>query len=361
MSKDYYKTLGIEKGASKDEIKKAFHKLAMKHHPDKNGGDDTKFKEINEAYQTLSDDNKRAQYDQFGSNYQNMGGGFGGQQGGFGGFDFSGFQGGFQNGNFEFDMGDLGDIFGGMFGGGGRGSRTKKGADLATRVVITFAEMVKGVNKDIQIQHSTKCEYCNGNGAENGSEIDECKTCKGSGRIREVKRTILGNIQTESICGTCEGVGQIPKKKCSHCHGAGVVNKKQTVNVHIPAGIRTGENLRLAGYGEAIKNGKPGDLYITVAVQSDKYYTREGDIIYRKIEIPLTTALLGGEIPVETFDGTVELKIPEGIKNGEILRMRGKGIHMNPRGDIHIIIETKNTKLNREQRKLVEELKKAGL
>src|SRR5574343_51131 len=358
MSKDYYKTLGIEKGASKDEIKKAFHKLAMKHHPDKNGGDDTKCKEINEAYQTLSDDQKRAQYDQFGSNYQNMGGGFGGGQGGF---DFSGFQGGFQNGNLEFDMGDLGEIFGGMFGGGSRRSRERRGNDLATRVNITFAEMVHGVDKEIKIMREAICEYCKGSGAEAGTEIEDCKTCHGSGTIREVKRTILGNIQTQSICGTCEGAGKIPKQKCTHCRGAGKVNKHDSINVHIPAGINSGENLRAVGYGEAIKNGKSGDLYITVSVQADKHYKREGNMLYRNIEIPLTMSLLGGEIDVETFEGTVSLKIPEGIKNGEVLRMRGKCIHTNPRGDIHIIINTKTPKLNRDQRKLIEELQKSGL
>lgn len=358
MSKDYYKTLGIEKGASKDEIKKAFHKLAMKHHPDKNGGDDTKFKEINEAYQTLSDDQKRAQYDQFGSNYQNMGGGFSGNAGGF---DFSGFQGGFQNGNFEFDMGDLGDIFGGMFGGGRR-SRERRGSDLATRVVITFAEMVKGVNKDINIERQTTCDYCQGTGAEKGTQIDKCDSCKGSGKIREVKRTILGNFQTESICGSCEGLGKIPKKKCTHCRGAGLLNKRETINIKIPAGIRTGENLRVAGYGESVKNGQSGDLYVTVAVQSDKNYVREGDNLIRSINIPLTMSLLGGDVDVETFDGNVKLKIPEGIKNGEILRMRGKGIHFSQRGDINIIIKTDiPNKLSREQRKLVEELKNTGL
>lgn len=360
MSKDYYEKLGISKGASKDEIKKAFHKLAMKHHPDKNGGDDSKFKEINEAYQTLSDDTKRAQYDQFGPNYQNMGGGFGGQQGGgFGGFDFSGFQ----NGQADFDMGDLNDIFGSFFGGGGgrQAQRRNKGSDLAVRVSISFAEMVKGVDKDIQIMREAPCEHCGGNGAEKGTEMETCSTCKGHGRINEIKRTILGQIQTQSICGACEGVGKIPKKKCEKCRGAGVVNKSEKISVHIPAGIQSGENLRVAKMGEAIKNGQAGDLYISVTVTPDKVYKREGNTIYRKLEIPLTMSLLGGNIDVETFDGKVNLTIPEGIKNGEVLRMKGKGIHTSPRSDIHIIIETKTNKLNRDQRKLIEELQKTGL
>lgn len=360
MSKDYYEKLGISKGASKDEIKKAFHKLAMKHHPDKNGGDDSKFKEINEAYQTLSDDTKRAQYDQFGSNYQNMGGGgFGGQQGGgFGGFDFSGFQ----NGQADFDMGDLNDIFGSFFGGGGgRQQRRNKGSDLAVRVSLTFAEMVKGADKDIEIRREAPCDSCDGSGAEKGTEMETCSTCKGHGRINEIKRTILGQIQTQSICGTCEGAGKIPKKKCTKCHGAGTVNKTDKINVHIPAGVQSGENLRVAKMGEAIKGGQPGDLYISISVSADKVYKREGNIIYRKLEIPLTMSLLGGNIDVETFDGKVNLTIPEGIKNGEVLRMKGKGLHTTPRGDIHIIIETKINKLNREQKKLIEELQKTGL
>lgn len=361
MSKDYYKTLGIDKGASKDEVKKAFHKLAMKHHPDKNGGDDTKFKEINEAYQTLSDDTKRAQYDQFGSNYQNMGGGQGGGFGGqgFGGFDFSGFS---QNGaNFEFDMGDLNDVFGSFFGGGRQARRRNKGSDLAVRVNITFAEMVKGVNKDIQLMREAPCDHCDGSGAERSTEMETCSTCKGNGRISEVKRTILGQIQTQSICGTCDGAGKIPKKKCTKCHGTGTVNKSETINIHIPAGIHSGENLRVAKMGEAIKGGQPGDLYITVSVSADKVYKREGNIIYRNLEIPLTMSLLGGSINVETFDGNVEFKIPEGIKNGEVLRIKGKGLHTSPRGDIHVIIQTKTGKLSRDQRKLIEELQKTGL
>src|SRR3989344_1146597 len=372
MSKDYYEKLGISKGASKDEIKKAFHKLAMKHHPDKNGGDDSKFKEINEAFQTLSDDTKRAQYDQFGPDYakgfagHGQTGGFGGAQGGgFGGFDFSGFQEGFQNGgnNFEFDMGDLNDVFGSFFGGGrGQNKRSQKGSDLAVRISITFAEMVKGVDKEIQIRREAPCDSCSGNGAEKGTEMETCATCKGHGRINEVKRTIFGQIQSQAICGTCEGLGKIPKKKCTKCHGAGTLNKNDIIKVHIPAGIQSGENLRVTKMGEAIKNGTAGDLYIAVSVTPDKIYKREANIIYRKLEIPLTMSLLGGEIGIETFDGKLDLKIPEGIKNGETLRMKGKGIHTNPRGDIHIIIETKiPTRLSHEQQKLVEQLQKSGL
>lgn len=359
MSKDYYEKLGVSKSSSKDEIKKAFHKLAMKHHPDKNGGDDSKFKEINEAYQTLSDDTKRAQYDQFGSNYQNMGGGQ--QGGGFGGFDFNGNFGGFQNGQADFNMGDLNDIFGSFFGGSGRQQRRNKGSDLAVRVNLTFAEMVKGADKDIEIRREAPCDSCDGSGAEKGTDMETCSTCKGHGHINEIKRTILGQIQTQSICGTCEGLGKIPKKKCEKCRGAGVVNKSEKISVHIPAGIQSGENLRVAKMGEAIKNGAAGDLYISVTITPDKVYKREGNTIYRKLEIPLTMSLLGGEINVETFDGNVNLTIPEVIKNGEVLRMKGKGLHTSPRGDIHIIIETKTAKLSRDQRKLIEELQKTGL
>lgn len=252
MSKDYYNILGVSKSASKDEIKKAFHKLAHKHHPDKNGGDDSKFKEVNQAYQTLSDDQKRASYDQFGENGPQMGGG-GGQ--GFGGFDFSGF--GQNAGGFEFD---LGDMFGDMFGGGSRRSKARRGADLQTSISLTFKESIFGVEKEIRVTKPSTCTTCKGDGAKPGTAVDTCGQCNGHGVVKAVQRTILGSIQTTQTCPKCDGIGKIPKTSCDTCRGKGVVNQPRTIKITVPAGIQHGETLRLSGLGEAIKSGQSGDI-----------------------------------------------------------------------------------------------------
>lgn len=261
MSKDYYKILGIDKGASKDEIKKAFYKLAHKYHPDKKEGDEAKFKEVNEAYQTLSDDQKRAQYDRFGSNYQNMGGGQGGAGfGGFEGFDFSGFG---QNGGMEFD---LNDIFSDFFGGGGR-AQARRGRDLQTEINITFTEAILGVNKKITITKNNECEVCHGKGAKKGTKMETCKTCNGKGKIHEVKRTILGNINNTRMCESCFGEGEIPKEVCDECRGKGILKKTEEINIPVPAGINNGETLRMSGQGEAVFKGTKGDLYIKINIK----------------------------------------------------------------------------------------------
>lgn len=261
MSKDYYKILGVEKNASKDELKKAFYKLAHKYHPDKKEGDEAKFKEVNEAYQTLSDDQKRAQYDRFGSNYQNMGGGAGfGGFGGFEGFDFGGFQNG---GGVEFD---LNDIFSDFFGGGGR-AQARRGRDLQTEINITFTEAILGVNKKITITKNSECEVCHGKGAKKGSKMETCKTCSGKGKIHEVRRTILGNINNTRICESCFGEGEIPKEVCEECRGKGVLKKTEEISVPVPSGINNGENLKMSGYGEAVFRGTKGDLYIKVNIK----------------------------------------------------------------------------------------------
>ncbi len=264
MSKDYYKILGVDKGASKDEIKKAFYKLAHKYHPDKKEGDEAKFKEVNEAYQTLSDEAKRAQYDRFGSNYQNMGGGNGGAGfggfGGFEGFDFSGFQNG---GGMEFD---LNDIFSDFFGGGGR-AQARRGRDLQTEINITFTEAILGVNKKITITKNSECEVCHGKGAKKGTKMETCKTCSGKGKIHEVKRTILGNINNTRMCESCFGAGEIPKEVCEECRGKGILKKTEEINIPVPAGINNGQNLKMSGAGEAVFRGTKGDLYIKVNIK----------------------------------------------------------------------------------------------
>lgn len=360
MSKDYYKTLGVDKKASKDEIKKAFHKLAHQHHPDKNNGDDTKFKEVNEAYQVLSDDKKRASYDQFGSADGAQGfGGFGGQGGGFGGFDFS-------QGGVEFDMGNLGDIFGDFFGGGmgGRNSRQRKGRDVQTEITLTFEEAIFGVSKVIKINKQTVCNICNGSGAKAGTNLKTCPTCDGQGQVREIKRSILGNFETRKMCETCFGKGKVPNEKCSQCKGSGIYRKDENITLNIPSGINNGETLRVHGMGEAIQNGITGDLYVKLNVKPHHIYTRENSNLLTNIDIKLTDALLGTTYDLEILEGkTVEVKIPEGINNGDLLRVKGKGVPTgHSRGDIIIKVHLKMpTKLSRNNKELIEKLKEEGL
>lgn len=360
MSKDYYKILGVDKSASKDEIKKAFHKLAHKHHPDKNGGDDSKFKEVNEAYQTLSDDKKRSQYDQFGSDGPSFSGGYGGQGGGFGGFDFSGFQ----NGNVEFDMGDLGDIFGDFFGGGRQKQGTKKGRDIQTEIHITFEESIFGTEKTIMLERQSTCDTCKGNGAKVGTKFDTCKTCHGEGQIREVKRSILGSFESRRTCDTCSGTGKIPNEKCSVCKGSGVHTKKEEIKVVIPAGIESGQMLRMHSMGEAIKDGKTGDLYIKIFAKNNSIYTRDGNNLYTDIEIKLSDSILGTTYNLKTLEGTnVEVTIPSGIRHGEMLRVKGRGVPSgSSRGDIILTIKIKMPhKLSKKAKELVEKLKEEGV
>ena len=356
MSKDYYKTLGVDKNASEADIKAAFRKLAHQHHPDKNGGDDKKFKEVNEAYQTLSDKSKRAQYDQFGSSgpqFGGQGGGnpFGGGAGGFdfGGFDFSQFQGG--AGGFEFDLGDL-------FGGGGR-SRAKRGNDIETQIRITFKEAVFGVEKTIAMNKVSMCKTCHGSGGKPGTKMNECKTCHGQGRIQKMQRTILGNMQTVVECDTCHGSGKIPEEKCATCRGAGVVRDREEILVKIPAGLNTGDTLRMDGMGEATAHGQSGDLFIQIAIEPHAVFKRLGNDLMMPYEINLTDALLGKEIEIETLDGKEKLHIPEGTNNGDQIKIKGKGVvHGRNRGDLIVGMKVKMPKkLSKKARELVEGLR----
>lgn len=360
MSKDYYKTLGVPKTASEADIKSAFRKLAHQYHPDKNGGDDTKFKEINEAYQTLSDKQKRAQYDQFGSAGPQFGGGGNpfGQGGGFGGFDFSNFDfSQFQQGNDGFEF-DLGDLFGGAFGGGGR-SRTPRGNDIETQIKISFKESVFGVEKIIALNKVSECKTCHGSGAKPGSKMHECKTCNGLGRVTRVQRTILGNMQTQTMCDDCFGSGKIPDEKCGTCRGAGVVRDRVELNVKIPAGIKTGDTLRMDGAGEAVPHGKPGDLFIHIAVEPHGVFKRMGNDLIMPLQISLADALLGKIIEIETLDGKETLHIPEGTNTGDQLKIRGKGVpHGRSRGDVIVGIHVKMPKkLSKKTREIIEGLR----
>ncbi len=355
-NKDYYQILGVSKGATKDEIKKAFHKLAHKYHPDKKEGDEAKFKEVNEAYQILSDEKKRQQYDAFGSNP----GGFGGagfDPSGFG-FDFS--QAG-QNG-FEFD---LGDIFGDIFGGGRSGRGPTRGRDMSVDIQVTFAESIFGTERKILINKTALCATCSGSGAKPGSTLKTCSVCNGKGKLQENRRSIFGTFSSTRPCETCQGSGQVPEQACSSCGGVGTVNKREEVTVVVPPGVDSGEMIRLPNQGEAVgKGGVAGDLYVRVHVEKHATLRRDGINLRRELEVKLSDALLGADYPVETLDGTLQVKIPAGVTHGEILRVRGKGVPYKPgkRGDLLLGIHLKlPTKLSKKAQKLVEELKGEGV
>ena len=363
MSKDYYKILGIEKNASPDEVKKAFRKLAHEHHPDKTGGDDTKFKEASEAYSILSDEKKRQQYDTFGSAGAQ---GFGGQGGGFdtsgfGGFDFSQFNQG-NGGGVEFDLGDIfGDIFG---GGGGRRERASRGKDISIDIELSFKESIFGVEREIHLNKTSQCEHCKGTGGEPKTEMVTCPKCGGNGTVRETKSSIFGSFATQRTCDQCHGAGKIPKEKCKVCHGLGVHRKEHNFKVKIPPGIENGEMVRLSGAGEATAQGGTGDLYIRVHVKSHSTIYKEGNNLVMRLSVKLTEALLGGERQIETLDGPITIKIPTGVHFGEILRVKEKGVpsESRRRGDllIHIEIELPR-KISKTAAKLIEELKKEGV
>lgn len=355
MAKDYYKILGVNKSASKDEIKKAFRTLAHKHHPDKKGGNEALFKEANEAYSVLSDDKKRAEYDAYGRVFSD---GSGPAGGGPGGFDFSGFQQG------ESPFGDInfGDIFSDFFGGGGQ--RVRRGRDISIDIELTFEESIFGVTRKILLNKMTTCETCHGDGGEPGSAVSTCKACNGKGRIKEVRGTILGSFATERVCPTCEGRGKIPEVKCKTCKGAGVRRREVEISVKIPAGIEDGEMIRLTAGGESIPNGSPGDLYIKVHVKKHSVFKKDGNNLTADLKIKLSDALLGAEYNFNTLDGTIKLKIPSNVSFGEILRVKGKGVPNDKghRGDIlvRVVIELPRS-LSREAKKKIEELKKEGI
>jgi molecular chaperone DnaJ len=362
MSKrDYYEVLGIGKNASADEIKKAFRRAAVKHHPDKQGGDETKFKEVNEAYEVLKDPSKRQRYDQFG--HAGVGSASGSPGGGAGGF--GGFGGGAQGMHFDFDDLGLGDIFGSFFGGqqrqrSGR-SRQQRGRDVQTDVELSFEQAVFGTEINLDLDLADTCEHCKGTTVEPGHDMKECPDCKGSGQQVRVTKTIFGNIQQATICNMCEGTGKVPEKKCTVCHGKGVKEAKQKVKLKIPAGIDDGATIRLRERGEAIARGQKGDLYVNVRVKAHKHFTREGDIILSEEHVDMIDATLGTEIEVETVDGEVTMKVPAGTQSGTDFKLSGHGvphIRSDKRGPhiVTLIVDTPK-KLNKRQKELLEELR----
>lgn len=358
MSKrDYYDILGVGKTASADEIKKAFRRAAVEHHPDK-GGDETKFKEINEAYEVLKDPSKRQRYDQFG--HAGVGGASGGPGAGFGGF-------GGQGQEMHFDFGDLGlgDIFGSFFGAQDthhRSRRERRGKDMQTEVNLTFEQAVFGTQVDLHLNIKDFCEHCKGSTVEPGHEMKNCPNCDGSGQKIRVTRTVFGNIQQATICDECDGSGKVPEKICSVCKGNGVREKRQDIKLKVPAGIDDGATIRLHERGEAIARGKKGDLYVNIRVKPHKKFTREGDIILSNEHVSITKAALGAEINVDTVDGPVRMKIPNGTQSGTDFKLSDHGvphIRSERRGPhiVTIIVDTP-TKLNRRQKELLQELEK---
>lgn len=352
--RDYYEVLGVGKSASDDEIKKAYRRLAIKHHPDKQGGSEEKFKEVNEAYEVLKDPSKRKRYDQFG--HAGVGGAAGGDP-------FAGF-GGFGGQEYSFDFGDLGlgDIFSSFFGGGGpRQSRQARGRDVETDVEITFEQAVFGTDVELNLLMEDTCDRCSGSSAEPGFGLKTCKECKGTGQVSRVTRTIFGNIQQTSTCSYCKGSGKIPEKPCRLCGGSGTRRQNQRIGLKVPAGIDDGATIRLREHGEAVTGGPKGDLYVNIRVKPHKKFTREGDLILSSEHVSMVDAALGTEIEVETVDGPVRMKVPAGTQSGTDFKLSDHGVPHLKRGSrgaqIVTVIVDIPTKLSKEEKELLARLR----
>ena len=366
MSKDYYEILGVSKNALREEIKHAYRKLAHQHHPDKKGGDEKKFKEINEAYQILGDDEKRRRYDQFGSAAF-------GRSSAQPGWDFSGFS--------RQGFGDLGDIFEDIFsargepasgwedffgglGGFSRSRRAKRGSDIALSLDVSFRESIFGGARSVLLDKTSSCAVCKGSGAEPGSHVKKCDICQGTGTVREARRSILGSFTSLAECSKCRGKGEIPEKLCKHCRGHGVLKKQENINIQIPAGIRNGEAIKLTGMGEALSGGVAGDLYVKTNVTPHPVFRREGSDLVMDLYAQPSKMILGGEDAIETLEGKLLVRIPELSKAGDILRLRGKGVPKarEGRGNLLILLHQKlPRKLSHEAKKLLLDLEKEGL
>jgi len=356
--KNYYDLLGVSKNASKDEIKKAFRKLAHKHHPDKKGGDEAAFKEINEAYHVLTDDKKRSEYDRYGRVFD---GGAGEANGDFGGFDFSGFSS--SGGATGFDFGDIfEDIFSGFNSGHGRGS--KRGRDISIDIELSFEESIFGAERKVLLNKLTTCDKCSGTGGEHGSNMKECHICRGQGKVRETKKSVFGTFASVKECDECFGKGKIPEKKCSNCHGSGVLKKGEEITIAIPKGIQNGEMIKLSGEGEAVSHGVSGDLYVKIHVLPHEIFKREGNSLLMNLDIKFSEAIIGVKRDIKTLDGVIKVNIPKGIDSGEILRVRGYGAFYDnkKRGDLLIKVIVKTPKnLSKKAKSLIEDLQKEGI
>ncbi|HKK54223.1 MAG TPA: molecular chaperone DnaJ [Patescibacteria group bacterium] len=358
-NKNYYDILGVDKSSSSDDVKKAFRKKAHQYHPDKKTGDEAKFKEINEAYQVLGNEKKRKQYDQFGTTFDQ------GQGPGAGGYSSWQDMGGFSQGNMDFD--DLGDIFSGMgdifgFGGARGGSRSQaRGSDLQMTIAVELEDVVFGSEKNIELKKNVVCDHCEGSGAEPGSDVKTCDTCQGKGEVITTQRTILGNMQARAICPDCQGEGKTYSQTCKKCHGEGRRQEKVKLTIKIPAGIDTGQSIRLSGQGEAGPKGAPaGDLFIKIKVNDHANFTREGDDIRSTKELKFSQLVLGDKVEVDTIDGKVILKIPEGAQSGTVFKLKAKGVnHLQSRGRgdhlVKVLVKTPKN-LTKKQKEAVKEL-----
>ena len=366
MAKNYYDILGVSKNASADDIKKAYRKKAHEFHPDKGNGNAEKFKEINEAYQVLGNQEKRQQYDTYGQTFdqaaRNGGGGFNYQGGNpFGGFDFGGSGGqSAYGGGVEFD---LGDIFGDIFGGRSeRESRRNRGIDLEMGLNLAFEEAVFGADKTITLEKKDVCKTCKGSGAEPGSKVSTCPKCHGAGSIVTMRRTIFGQVQSRMTCDRCEGTGKVPEVPCKTCGGSGSVRQEKTIMVKIPAGIDDGQRIRVAGEGEAgYRGSNSGDLYLVVRVKPSREFTRDGNNLLKTLPISFTQAALGAKILVKTLDGDIELKIPSGTQAGTVLKVKNHGVpYINDpgrRGDLLITVRVVTpNKLSKKEKELLKQL-----
>lgn len=360
--KDYYKILGVDENASPEDIKKAYYRLAHKYHPDK-GGDEEKFKEANEAYQTLSDKNKKSQYDQLRHAFQN---GYSGANYGTGGFNFQGMN--FNGGGFEDIFEQLEDLFNFNFSGHQPSWKQKnQGEDIQVTVQIPLAETLETQAKTIYLMKKVVCPRCKGSGAEPGTKLKECPSCRGKGKIPKVQQTVFGTFARYDTCPQCHGRGKVPEKVCNVCRGKGVVEEKTEIHIRIPAGVDSGQILKFPGEGNAAPYGHPaGDLYVKIMVKPDPNFRRQGDNLLKTINIEFSQAVLGDIIKVKDLEGKdISVKIPKGIESGEILKIKGKGIpHFRRigKGDLLLIIKIHTPKkYTREQKDLIEKLRKSGM
>lgn len=359
---DYYSLLGVEKTASQEDIKKAYRKLAHQHHPDKKGGDEAKFKKINEAYQVLGNQEKRQQYDQFGQSFDGVG------QGGEGGFDFNSFSQG--QGGFDFGNIDLGDLFGNMGGfGGGRQQRQpiNQGRNIKVQLKINLKDVLQTVEKKLNLSKMTSCSRCDGQGGEPGTKVKECFSCRGTGWVQQMRRMGPISFSQETKCPECKGQGKIPENPCNVCKGEGRIRENKEITIPIPAGVDTGQTLRFQGEGEAGKRGaESGDLYITIVVADDPVFLRKADDLFTMMPISFSQAAIGDEVDIVTLEGKkVSLKVPAGTESGKVVRISGKGIpHFSGwgRGDLYVEFKVKTPKrLTKRQKQLLKELAKEGL
>lgn len=354
MAKDYYKILGVDKDASQAEIKKAYRKQAHQHHPDKSGGDEDKFKRISEAYSVLSDEEKRAKYDRFGSDFDQAGAGAGGFN------DFSGFGGAGQAHGFN-----MGDIFSEFFGGGARtATQQAVGQDVQVDTELSFKESVFGTTKTISVSRQATCSKCGGARTTDG-EMEECERCEGQGQVETVRQTMLGRVKTAQTCKKCFGTGEVPTDPCSRCGGSGVTKESEEIDIKIPAGVSDGEMVRIRGKGEQAPGGQAGDLYVKLHVGTSSEFKKEGQNLVKNLSVTLSEAALGTSKKIKTLDdGEVTLKIPVGITHGEMLKIGGKGIpdRRGSRGDLLVRIRINvPDKLTKEQKRLLKELQEEGL